>query len=75
MGRKQKHARKARAGGGGGGALTRLRGGFRSTVHSATGASKPRPTTPLRRTITNLITIALVIAAAAFLLRRFGVLH
>jgi hypothetical protein len=73
MGHKRRHARKPR--GGGGGALTRLRGGFKSTVRSATGASKPRPTTPLRRTITNLITIALLIAAAAFLLRRFGVLH
>ncbi len=42
-----------------GGALTRLRGGFRSTVQSATGTGKARAPTPLRRTVTNLITIAL----------------
>ena len=72
MGHKRRHARKAK---GSGGALTRLRGGFRSTVHSATGAGKAKPATPLRRTVTNLITIALLVAAAALLLRRFGVLH
>ncbi len=72
MGRKRQ-ARKPRSGGGG--ALTRLRGGFRSTVHSATGSGKAKPATPLRRTITNVITVALLLAAAAFLLRRFGVLH
>jgi hypothetical protein len=73
MGRKRRHAKKS--GGGSGGALTRLRGGFRSTVRSATGTGKPRPTTPVRRTVTNLITIALVVVAAVLLLRRFGVLH
>jgi hypothetical protein len=72
MGRKRRHARKS---GGGGGALTRMRGGFRSTVQSATGSGKSQPTTPLRRTIGNLITIALLVVAAALLLRRFGVLH
>ena len=72
MGRKRRHARKS---GGGGGALTRMRGGFRSTVQGVTGSSKARPTTPARRTLTNLITIALLLVAAALLLRRFGVLH
>jgi hypothetical protein len=72
MGHKRRHAKKSKSGGG---ALTRLRGGFRSTVQSATGTGKARAPTPVRRTVTNLITIALVIAAAAFLLRRFGVLH
>jgi flagellar biogenesis protein FliO len=52
-----------------------LRGGFRSTVQSATGSGKQQPTTPLRRTVGNLITIALLVVAAALLLRRFGVLH
>ena len=56
MGRKRRHARKS---GSGGGSLTRLRGGFRSTVHSATGTGKAKPTTPFRRSVTNLITIAL----------------
>ena len=74
MGRKRRHGKKSR---GGGGALTRLRGGFRSTVHSATGTGggQAKPATPLRRTVTNLITIALLVAAAVLLLRRFGVLH
>lgn len=72
MGRKRRHARKGR---GGGGALTRLRGGFRSTVHTVAGAGKPRPTSRLRSTVVNLITLALLAAAAALLLRRFGVLH
>jgi len=72
MGRKRRHARKS---GSSGGALTKLRGGFRSTVHSATGAGKAKPATPLRRSVTNLITIALLAVAAVLLLRRFGVLH
>ena len=72
MGRKRRHARKP---GSSGGALTRLRGGFRSTVHSATGTGKAKPTTPARRMVTNLITIALLVVAAVLLLRRFGVLH
>lgn len=72
MGRKRRHARKS---GSGGGALTRMRGGFRSTVHSATGTGKAKPTTPFRRSVTNLITIALLAVAAVLLLRRFGVLH
>ncbi len=72
MGRKRRQARKPKAGGG---ALTRLRGGFRSTVQSATGTAKGKPSTPLRRSITNLITIALLVVAAVLMLRRFGVLH
>jgi len=72
MGRKRRHARKS---GSSGGALTRLRGGFRSTVHSATGTGKAKPAKPARRTLTNLITIALLVVAAVLLLRRFGVLH
>ena len=52
-----------------------MRGGFRSTVHSVTGTGAQRPVTPLRRTVTNIITVVLLIAAAALLLRRFGVLH
>jgi hypothetical protein len=52
-----------------------MRGGFRSTVQGVAGSSKARPTTPARRTLTNLITIALLLVAAALLLRRFGVLH
>jgi flagellar biogenesis protein FliO len=52
-----------------------MRGGFRSTVHSATGTGKAKPATPFRRSVTNLITIALLVVAAVLLLRRFGVLH
>ena len=72
MGRKRRHAPKRSSGGG---ALTRLRGGFKSTVRSVGGSGKAKPATPLRRTVTNLITIVLLVAAAALLLRRFGVLH
>ena len=59
-----------------GGALSSLRGGFKSTVHSVTGSSRSsRPTSPLRRAVSNIITVALLVVAAALLLRRFGVIH
>jgi hypothetical protein len=70
MGRKRRHARRSA---GKGGALTKLRGGFRSTVHTVAGAGKPRPVSRARQIVTNIITVALLAVAAAILLRRFGV--
>jgi hypothetical protein len=71
MGRKR---RRARGGKGRGGALSSLRGGFRSVAHGVAGAGKQRPQSTARRVIGNLITVALLVVAAALLLRRFGVL-
>jgi hypothetical protein len=59
----------------GGGALSSLRGGFRSVAHGVTGSGKQRPESPGRRIFWNVITAALLVVAAALLLRRFGVLH
>jgi hypothetical protein len=72
MGRKRRHSRHPKRSGG---ALSSLRGGFKSTVHSVTGSGKARPTSPLRRAVGNIITVALLLVAAALLLRRFGVIH
>jgi hypothetical protein len=75
MGRKRRRGRHGKARGGGGGALTRLRGGFRSTTHAVVGAGNQGPESRLRRTVVNVITIGAVVAAALILLRRFGILH
>jgi hypothetical protein len=73
MGRKR---RQSRSGGGrGGGALTSLRGRFRSTVQGVAGGGDKRPTSPARRILGNVLTIALLLATAWLLLRRFGVLQ
>jgi hypothetical protein len=71
MGRKRSRGRSGKRSGGG--ALSSLRGGFKSTVRGATGAGQGRPQTSTRRLLSNLLTIALVVAAAVLLARRFGV--
>jgi hypothetical protein len=62
--------------------MSSMRGGFRSAVRGVTGsgggqgsAGTGAPPSPTKRLLSNLLTIALVIAAAYLLLRRFGVLH
>ena len=56
--------------------MTSMRGGFRSAVKGVTGGGKDAPAaSPTKRLLSNLLTIALVIAAAVLLLRRFGVLN
>jgi hypothetical protein len=76
MGRKRRHSRHPKRSGG---ALTSLRGGFRSTVHSVTGSGSgsksSRPTSTFRRVLSNVITVALLLVTVALLLRRFGVIH
>ena len=52
-----------------------MRGGFRSAAHTLTGSGQPRPVSPRRLLLTNVVTIVLLAAAVALLLRRFGVLH
>ncbi|HEX3697013.1 MAG TPA: hypothetical protein VH374_16670 [Polyangia bacterium] len=42
---------------------------------AAPSKTKPKPITPFRRLLGHLATAALVIAAAALLLKRFGLLH
>jgi len=70
MGRKRRRARSSK---GRGGALTSLRGGFRSVAHSVTGTGKQAPTSRGRRLLGNVITAVLLVVAAALVLRRFGV--
>jgi hypothetical protein len=58
-----------------GGMMTSMRGGFRSAVKGVTGGNKNAPAaSSTKRFLSNLITLALVIAAVVLLLRRFGVL-
>jgi len=55
--------------------MTSMRGGFRSAVKGATGGgNKTSAASPTKRFVSNLVTIALVIAAVVLLLRRFDVL-
>ena len=55
--------------------MTSMRGGFRSAVKGVTGGNKTAPAaSSTKRFLSNLLTIALVIAAVVLLLRRFGVL-
>jgi hypothetical protein len=69
MGRKRGRGRSGKRSGG---ALTSLRGGFKSTVRGATGGERGSPTRT-RRLLSNLLTVALLVAAALLLARRFGV--
>jgi len=71
MGRKRRRGRQAKRGGGG--ALTRMRGGFRSAAHTLTGTSKPQAVSRRRRVLTNVVTFVLMAAALAVVLRRLGV--
>ncbi len=72
MGRKRRHGK---AGKGRGGAMSSLRGGFRSVAGRVTGARNSRPTSRAGRALGNAITVTLLVVATLFLLRRFGVLH
>jgi hypothetical protein len=69
MSRKRGRGRWARKGG----ALTSMRGGFKATVRATTGEKKA--TSPTRKFVYNLVTIALLVTAAVLLLRRFGVIN
>jgi cell division protein FtsI/penicillin-binding protein 2 len=56
--------------------MSSMRGGFKSAVKGATGAGKTGAAeSPTKRFLWNLVTIALAIAAAVVLLKRFGVLR
>ena len=55
--------------------MTSLRGGFRSVAHGAVGAGQGRSGPRKRGRAGTVITIALLLAAVALLLRRFGVLR
>jgi len=53
--------------------MTSMRGGFKSAVKGVTGSSKDGPpASPTKKFLSNLLTIALVMAAAYMLARRFG---
>jgi hypothetical protein len=67
--------RRRRAGKSSGGALTSLRGGFRSVAHGITGQRPARPVSRARRIGGNVVTALLVLVALALLLRRFGLLR
>jgi hypothetical protein len=67
--------RRRRAGKSSGGALTSLRGGFRSVARGVAGQGPARPTSRARRVLGNVVTVALVLLALGLLLRRFGLLH
>jgi hypothetical protein len=73
MGRK----RGGRPRAGRGGMMSSMRGGFRSAVRGVTGSGGKTPsnTSPTKRFLWNLVNIALVVAVAVLLLRRFGVLR
>lgn len=72
MGRTRRRRRTGKASGG---ALSSLRGGFRSVAHSVTGQKPARPASRGRRLIGNLVTVLLVALAVWLLFRRFGLLH
>ncbi|HXJ19271.1 MAG TPA: hypothetical protein VMT03_03490 [Polyangia bacterium] len=68
-------ARKRRrrpAGKSGGGALSSLRGGFRSVAHGMAGKGPAKPVSRGRRVMGNVLTVVLLVAAVALFLRRFG---
>jgi hypothetical protein len=56
-----------------GGMMSSMRGGFKTAVKGVTGSSKGgSATSPTKKLLSNLLTIALVILAAYMLARRFG---
>jgi hypothetical protein len=72
VGRKR---RGRRAGKTGGGALTSLRGGFKSVARGVTGTKSSGPPSRGGRFTSNLITVLLVLVVVGLLMRRLGVLH
>ena len=66
---------RRRTGRSGGGALTSLRGGFRSVARSVTKNAPARPASRTRRVLGNVVTVVLLLIAVGLLLRRFGLLH
>ena|GEM_PF-2417522 len=70
----ERKRRRRRAGKSGGGALTSLRGGFRSVAHGMAGKGPARPASRTRRVLGNVVTVVLLLVAAGLLLRRFGLL-
>ena len=72
MGRTRRRRRATKASGG---ALSSLRGGFRSVAHSVTGQKPARPASRGRRVLGNVVTLVLLALAVGLLLRRFGLLH
>lgn len=52
--------------------LTSMRGGFRSAVRGATGQGDGAAKSSGRRWLSNAFTVALLVAAAIVLARRFG---
>lgn len=64
--RKPKGARKKKRGG----VMMGMRGGFKSVANTVAGKEKPK--TKKGAVISTLITIALLIIIAAFLLQRYG---
>jgi hypothetical protein len=69
MGRKRRRSRPAKQRGG---ALSSLRGGFRSTVHGVTGVGKPGPSSTRGRLLTTVIAVVMLAATVALVLRRMG---
>jgi hypothetical protein len=74
MGRKHGRARRrGRSGGaGGGGLMTSMRGGFRKAVGADGARAGGQPARGGRRLLSTLATIALIVAAALLVARRFG---
>jgi len=82
VGRKRRGRRTGKTSGGkisasktSGGALTSLRGGFRSVARGVTGSGAARPTSRAGRLTSNLVTILLLLVVVAVVLRRFGLHH
>jgi hypothetical protein len=79
LSRKRRRSRGGKGKSGGGGALGALRGGFRSVARGATGVGRQPAgsNTPSRGGAVgkNLVMVILIVVAAFFLLRRFGILR
>ena len=80
MGRSQRRRRAGKGGGGrgagkSGGALSSLRGGFKSVARGVAGKGGDKPTSRGGRVMSNVFTVVLLLVAVGLLLRRFGVVH
>ncbi|HEY4392444.1 MAG TPA: hypothetical protein VGP64_00200 [Polyangia bacterium] len=58
-----------------GGAMSSLRGGFRSVARGVTGSGPAKPSSRAGRVTGNLVTVLLLLVAVALLLRRFAFHH